>query len=221
MIKVKKGFTLIELLVVIAIIAILAAMLLPALQSARESARSAVCKSNLRQLALGWQMYVTDYDGALPAYSTKVWSGGQGMPWAFLIRNYINESEMEDTYWAKTNPNGILRDLTLNKGWLLLPYIPYGMSRYGIGGESWGNLPGLRKERQIVNPSQTLLFVDSRYLTTDQGTYYVWVSSGTDFRHKGRANVAFADGHVESLSKGECLLPYPLYLYEPPWSSWR
>jgi prepilin-type N-terminal cleavage/methylation domain-containing protein len=55
-----SGFTLIELLVVIAIIAILAALLLPALSRAKESAQSAKCKSNVRQLALGMLMYVED-----------------------------------------------------------------------------------------------------------------------------------------------------------------
>jgi prepilin-type N-terminal cleavage/methylation domain-containing protein len=48
------GFTLIELLVVIAIIAILAALLLPALLGAKAAAHSAACKSNLRQINLGF-----------------------------------------------------------------------------------------------------------------------------------------------------------------------
>jgi len=52
-----RGFTLVELLVVIAIIGILIAMLLPAIQTARESARRADCSSKMRQLALACQMY--------------------------------------------------------------------------------------------------------------------------------------------------------------------
>jgi len=62
----RKGFTLIELLVVIAIIGILAAMVFPVFARARESARKAVCLSNVKNIALAFQMYFADNNDQMP-----------------------------------------------------------------------------------------------------------------------------------------------------------
>ncbi|MFB3880781.1 MAG: type II secretion system protein [Armatimonadota bacterium] len=62
----RRGFTLIELLVVIAIIGILAAMVFPVFARARESARKAVCLSNVKNIALAIQMYLSDNNDTMP-----------------------------------------------------------------------------------------------------------------------------------------------------------
>src|SRR3954466_9955513 len=69
----KGAFTLIELLVVIAIIAILASLLMPALSKAKEQGSRAKCISNVKQILLSTQMYVTDNDDWMPYTS---WSSG-------------------------------------------------------------------------------------------------------------------------------------------------
>jgi prepilin-type N-terminal cleavage/methylation domain-containing protein/prepilin-type processing-associated H-X9-DG protein len=61
------GFTLIELLVVIAIIALLVSILLPSLNRAKVIAKSAICKSNLKNVATWGVMYTAEWNGVLPS----------------------------------------------------------------------------------------------------------------------------------------------------------
>src|SRR5262245_22562282 len=97
----RKAFTLVELLVVIAIIGILVSLLLPAIQSSRESARRATCTNQMRQLV----MAVLDYEMAhehIPAGTINP-SGpirnlptGQHISWIAQILPYIEETALYD-----------------------------------------------------------------------------------------------------------------------------
>ena len=80
----KHAFTLIELLVVICIIAILASMLLPALQSARDSASTATCVSNLGQMSKAYQMYATNFNDFMPALTSPQTGSSCGWEYALI-----------------------------------------------------------------------------------------------------------------------------------------
>jgi prepilin-type N-terminal cleavage/methylation domain-containing protein len=82
--RTMRGFTLIELLVVIAIIAILVALLLPAVQQAREAARRASCRNNLKQLGLALHNYHDVYT-TFP-FTAAFGGQGEGRAWSFLVR---------------------------------------------------------------------------------------------------------------------------------------
>lgn len=92
----KRGFTLIELLVVVAVIAILASLLLPGIGQAKAAAQSAKCKSNLRQLAAGLQMYVDANEGQYPVENDiNYWrfDPSGAYQWEGLLAPYVMSGE--------------------------------------------------------------------------------------------------------------------------------
>lgn len=64
------GFTVIELLTVVAVIAVLMSLLLPAVGKARNQAKTVKCSSNLRQLAIAFQMYAADWNDTIMPVGT-------------------------------------------------------------------------------------------------------------------------------------------------------
>jgi prepilin-type N-terminal cleavage/methylation domain-containing protein len=100
----RRGFTLVELLVVITIIGILVALLLPAVQSVRESARRLKCSNNLKQLGVGAQQHVAK----LGYYPSGGWGGdyigdptrgfGWKQPggWCYNLLPFLGEEQLHD-----------------------------------------------------------------------------------------------------------------------------
>ena len=87
----RKGFTLIELLVVIAIISLLLSILVPALQTAKEAARSALCMSNLRHIGILLTTYSAEQSGRLlPYYNQPMADSGQAAQWPLSLEAYNN-----------------------------------------------------------------------------------------------------------------------------------
>jgi prepilin-type N-terminal cleavage/methylation domain-containing protein/prepilin-type processing-associated H-X9-DG protein len=99
----RGGFTLVELLVVIAIIGVLIGLMLPAVQSVRESARRSQCSNNLRQLGLAALNYESSY-GRFPPGFMVIDHEGQvagGWAWGVFIMPFIEQSSLKDTLSAK------------------------------------------------------------------------------------------------------------------------
>lgn len=102
--QVRNGLTLIELLVVIAILSILAALLLPAVQYAREGARSMACRNNLRQIALATHAHETLYRHLPTGGWGWRWQGdpdrgfesSQPGGWVYNVLPLIEQSRLHD-----------------------------------------------------------------------------------------------------------------------------
>ena len=205
--RADRHFTLIELLVVIAIIAILAAMLMPALQQARERARSINCLGNIRELGRVYLFYADDCDSYLPCLDNmggenavnadgevlkpKNWLNG-------LVKKYLGRLN------ASTEPYKLLfcpnetetEDITTNYG---LNYLIATENKTGI------------KTTRFKHHSKTAMLVEN----TGHLCYYCDVTNplgkhdsgayGNNravlFRHNERASVTFLDGHAEAVEK--------------------
>src|SRR3954469_19301575 len=224
-----RAFTLVELLVVIGIIGLLIAILLPALNKARESARTIKCASNLRQLGLAMTMYSNEFKGLMP-YPTTTY-GGENYHWFNCVDKYLRAIQDE------TNRTGVAASRTYKSYKQCIVYDEFPGNRSGTGQDSLkefaktykmnthlrrGDLfspfdPTKRgvpcKITNIRKPTDTVLIGDGQSLDqtgyiasqAESGQFAMDVNdtstgtAGPALRHRGGANMCFVDGHVQWL----------------------
>jgi prepilin-type N-terminal cleavage/methylation domain-containing protein len=97
--RLNSAFTLIELLTVIAIIGILAAIIIPTVGKVRQSAKSAQCLSNLRQIGMAFNLYPVDNKGRFPraGLNPRPIGSGSEVPWYVAITPYIQTAALSAT----------------------------------------------------------------------------------------------------------------------------
>ncbi len=244
-----RAFTLVELLVVIGIISVLIAMLLPALNKARESAQRISCASNLRQVAMAWIAYTSDYKGVLPLVSANRWDSSipaaDNYLWPSMLKPYVNDKTPNYLPYRPSdgvNPHGVFECPGFTNISSAASYVTYAMPLYGVGGAyGWSWAPAYRRTVQIKEPAERLLFADSLAPVSQRpasgelrGWYYLNMPGSTPtppvgdfsaqsyvaYRHGHLANVAFCDGHVSAMSWEQLERPYP-YSKCLTWGPWR
>ena len=155
--RTKKGFTLIELLVVIAIIALLLAILMPSLRKAKQVAKDAICRSNLKHWAAIWHVYANENNGLLPDPTNPIIKGIRRDWIAALREDYptgegtISQCPMAPKYVEHTGPipgGGGTFSAYRNLLYAGTPQERIELNSYGM------NLFAYSKPHFIMNPAQ-------------------------------------------------------------------
>ena len=214
----SSGFTLIELLVVIGILAILAALLLPALSRAREEGRCVQCLSNLKQMCTAVEIYTQDYSGSYPPAYYYSWKDGtfMSLAWDFTTVKDWNAGTnkvIPGLIWQHSgNLSGVHQCPSYSGGhnWLADPFTGYNYNTSYIGRGSGETVPYPARVSQVKDPAGTALLGDGGYASgankfmrspfpSPYDAAFNGRSAGTQaFRHNGKTNVAFCDGHAAS-----------------------